>query len=1292
MKRSYIWFRGLLVCALLLILLPGSSSASAVPISYDEQTGRVLVQDVPAGRKVFVSGYSNGRLCCCDTGTGDETGQLTLTLPPFSAIDCIKVFQMGDDFTPQSEALELPVAFPDRDTPVTGQCGEAALWSLDKETGLLTISGTGPMADYASGQTPWYSDRALIKSIRVEEGITRVGDHAFSYGVNVTAVALADTVTSIGSYAFSANYVLDSLFMPGVTMIEDHAFANCNALGQFQWPAELSQIGDYAFYGCGKLANPLFSNTLTGMGMYAFAYCDSITQITLPASLARIGDYTFDSCKGLTSISLPDSMTTLSAYMFRGCSALEQVVLPKDLTAISPYAFADCLNLVWVWIPDGVTTIGPSAFECCARIERILIPQSVTSIGAGAFYHCLNLSSACYFGTQSQWAQVSVAKYNEPLLNALVEFDPHVYTAFTVTKPVTCTTGGTLQYTAADGSVRSERLQALGHRYEMGPDETSWTCQVCGDTVATSAGTLGYGSCGPNLTWLLSADGTLTVSGEGPMVNVGVRTSAPWYDVRESVLRAVVEPGVTYLGQEAFSYCIHMTSAVLPDTMTAVGEDAFNACYVLTDVTLPAKLVELGNGAFFGCYSLPAITLPDTLATIGEYAFYNCEALTAIQFPQALTSMGQYAFAYCDALTELTLPASLTNIGPYTFDSCKGLKSVSLPDSMETMSPYMFRGCSAIETMVLPAALSEISPYCFADCTALRWIWIPNGVTAVGPSAFEACSGLPRILLPGTVTSIGSGAFYHCINLSSACYFGSEEDWAQVFIAGNNAPLTALDLEFDDHPYNSFSLVTAGTCTQDTILRYQAGDGATRTESIHALGHQYEGLVCTVCQAQFSTTQPLLGSGSCSADIIWYLTEDGTLTILGTGAMPNYGVLSRAPWYDLRTSILRAVVEPGITYVGGEAFSYCVNLEQATLADSVTTIGSSAFHACYKLASVRLPAQLERLDDHAFFGCHSLTSIALPNTLTSIGEYAFYNCEALAAPIFPASLTTIEQWAFAYCDAFSSITLSEGLITLGDYAFDSCKGLKAVSLPDSLTTLGIYAFRGCSLLDTINIPPKITAIGQNTFDACSSLTHIILPESVTQVGMSAFYNCTALTDVVIPAQACSFSSAAFGRCSDQLTIWGVPGSAVETYATSNGIQFADLAGYQPPEEPDPAPSEPETPDPDPSDPDTPEPDTPEPDTPEPEIPALEITEQPSSISVSHKATATFQVSASGDGLTYQWQFSTDGGSNWKAISGAVSNAYSVECTKKMNGYLYRCVVGDAYGASVTSDAATLTVS
>ena len=108
-------------------------------------------------------------------------------------------------------------------------------------------------------------------------------------------------------------------------------------------------------------------------------------------------------------------------------------------------------------------------------------------------------------------------------------------------------------------------------------------------------------------------------------------------------------------------------------------------------------------------------------------------------------------------------------------------------------------------------------------------------------------------------------------------------------------------------------------------------------------------LAMALCLSCFSITAfaaDVIYSGTCGEELTWELTEDGTLTISGIGAMTDYTNSEKAPWYTYRSDIVSVVVEEGVTSIGDRAFRYCISLTDISLPDSVTSIGDYAFEYC----------------------------------------------------------------------------------------------------------------------------------------------------------------------------------------------------------------------------------------------------------------------------------------------------------------------------------------------------------
>ncbi|MGN0793284.1 MAG: leucine-rich repeat protein [Aristaeellaceae bacterium] len=91
---------------------------------------------------------------------------------------------------------------------------------------------------------------------------------------------------------------------------------------------------------------------------------------------------------------------------------------------------------------------------------------------------------------------------------------------------------------------------------------------------------------------------------------------------------------------------------------------------------------------------------------------------------------------------------------------------------------------------------------------------------------------------------------------------------------------------------------------------------------------------------------------------------------------------------------------------------------------------------------------------------------------------------------------------------------------------------------------------------------------------------------------------------------------------------------------------------------------------------------------------FEIITQPKSYAGNVGDTATFRIVATGEGLTYQWQFRPASASAWfdSGMTGSTTAQINVELTKARDGYAYRCVVTDASGKQLVSDPASLSIS
>lgn len=308
-----------------------------------------------------------------------------------------------------------------------------------------------------------------------------------------------------------------------------------------------------------------------------------------------------------------------------------------------------------------------------------------------------------------------------------------------------------------------------------------------------------------------------------------------------------------------------------------------------------------------------------------------------------------------------------------------------------------------------------------------------------------------------------------------------------------------------------------------------------------------------------------IASGACSTNLTWTLYSNGELRIGGRGGMSTD---TSYPWYSYRASITSVVIDPGVTCIGGGAFSDCENLNSVTIPSSVSTIWDRAFDSCESLTSVTIPASVIHIWSDAFSDCPGLKT-AGPiggeyniqfGWTTEIPPQAFNGCNSLTSVTIPEGVTSIGRYAFCNCTDLTNMTIPEGVTSIGRNAFSECTGLTSITIPSTITSIETFMFYDCKGLKDVIIPEGVTNIGSHAFSGCTGLTSAVIPDGVTSIETMAFADCTNLTSVTIPASVTSIGLVAFYGCPN-LTVYGNAGSEAERYCVENDIPF--VAGAMP---------------------------------------------------------------------------------------------------------------------------------
>ena len=227
-------------------------------------------------------------------------------------------------------ALLPTAAFAAEDNNCGATSEDNVTWSF--ENGTLTISGTGAMEDYDTGNNdlpPWDSKKNQIEKVVIGNGVTTIGNDAFNQCTYLKTIDLsnATSLEKIGSYAFFKRFYLKNVDLSNA--------------------ANLKEIGKGAFAGC-NVTNVTFpqNSRLTEIGSGVFAGCKYLENIEIPETVTKIGGSAFEE-SGLTSIKIPASVTNIGTKAFEQCEQLESVTFApgSKLEAIEENAFSDCSAL-----------------------------------------------------------------------------------------------------------------------------------------------------------------------------------------------------------------------------------------------------------------------------------------------------------------------------------------------------------------------------------------------------------------------------------------------------------------------------------------------------------------------------------------------------------------------------------------------------------------------------------------------------------------------------------------------------------------------------------------------------------------------------------------------------------------------------------------------------------------------------------------------------------------------------------------------------------------------------------
>ena len=257
------------------------------------------------------------------------------------------------------------------------------------------------------------------------------------------------------------------------------------------------------------------------------------------------------------------------------------------------------------------------------------------------------------------------------------------------------TKGGTQDYSGNGWRFENGTLTLTNGRYDFSGEENALRplnpdVQLVVEPGAKLTG--GAAGDGSGVTWQLTENTddpstyTLTIRGSGAMEDYLMSGHQPWRSFRDQITSVVVSPGVTSIGNLAFTRFSKLIHVDIADSVVSIGEQAFSDCSRLTDITVPQSVTYIDANAFDSCTKLSSITLStNNITSIRPHTFSGCSELSSIVIPDGVTSIQSGAFFNCTKLTSITIPSSVTSIGSNVFTGCTSLNDIRYSGTSESV-------------------------------------------------------------------------------------------------------------------------------------------------------------------------------------------------------------------------------------------------------------------------------------------------------------------------------------------------------------------------------------------------------------------------------------------------------------------------------------------------------------------------------------------------------------------------------------------------------------------------------
>ena len=584
------------------------------------------------------------------------------------------------------------------------------------------------------------------------------------------------------------------------------------------------------------------------------------------------------------------------------------------------------------------------------------------------------------------------------------------------------------------------------------------------------------GTCGPDLTWHLTDNGVLTISGKGKMNDYSDNNRAPWS--KSDIKRIIIGDGITTIGVFAFYDCSALTSVTIPNSVTKIGNNAFtndNAKIIWLTNTPPGGYSNVkgvihyvANNLYTG---LPNKKVYPYLSSIFEVngvkyvpvspSERTCDALDCIY------TGDPYEVKINKKVNYKGIDMTVREINPYTAYWCANIKKAYI-DINGSIGDNAFSHCVNLSAVDI-AKVEDIGNNAFSRCTNIVSVDIKAG-NNIGESAFSNCTNLVSVDIKAG-NNIGENAFSDCTNLVSVDIKAANNIGKSAF--SNCTNIESVDIK----ACNNIGESAFSNCSSLKTLSLD--------NKIKSLGRS-----------------AFLGCSNLKQFVI-----PDSVTIL------NYGLLGGC------SSLKSIRIHKNIQEID-KAFYGCTNLSTLIIEDRNTTlklgsISSPLFEDC-KLDSVYIGGKIDynTSSDYGyspFYRNTSLRTVKISDVETTIYDKEFYGCTNLQNVPIGDNVKSIGKWAFAGCSSLKNFTFGSGLQSIGQGAFSNCDNIAQISSEAVVPPIcNPYAFFFVDISKCKLIVPKNSLAAYKQADQWKDF--LLIEDSTTGI-TNTVYNKAGLADV-----------------------------------------------------------------------------------------------------------------------------------------------------------------------------------